>query len=485
MRSVFGTGKKSWPRVALMALALQASQASAADSVNTVSATSVASCDPLSATSCAPDPALATSISDDFKQASEHYIPYRTPSEIFYGDDGLTLTLSKRYDNPSLVSDFYIMFGKVQVLLKSASGQGIVSSFYLQSDDKDEIDFEWLGGDGTQMQSNFFSKGDTTTYDRGEYHNMADPRADFHNYTLEWNENSCSWYIDGTVVRTLSSDSSQGYPQTPMRLFFGIWAGGDPSNQPGTIEWAGGETDYSDAPFSMHIKNLVVSDYSTGSSYSYSGTSGSWESIDCKDGSVNGREEIANAEFAALVGGNTISTESTKSGSSSTSTTSASTTSTASSELTSSSPTPTSSTSSSSSTSSTSSTSSSSISTFSTSASSSELTSADVTSTSKTEASITANSLPTSTTDQDSEENSIAEASTTSESSETVSLKDEYLKSSTITTSTQSSTETHKQSISVSTENNDSHSVSDEFSNGANAATSSFLGLSLFFLALL
>ncbi|ONH76226.1 putative glycosidase CRH1 [Pichia kudriavzevii] len=482
MRSVFGTGKKSWPRVALMALALQASQASAADSVNTVSATSVASCDPLSATSCAPDPALATSISDDFKQASEHYIPYRTPSEIFYGDDGLTLTLSKRYDNPSLVSDFYIMFGKVQVLLKSASGQGIVSSFYLQSDDKDEIDFEWLGGDGTQMQSNFFSKGDTTTYDRGEYHNMADPRADFHNYTLEWNENSCSWYIDGTVVRTLSSDSSQGYPQTPMRLFFGIWAGGDPSNQPGTIEWAGGETDYSDAPFSMHIKNLVVSDYSTGSSYSYSGTSGSWESIDCKDGSVNGREEIANAEFAALVGGNTISTESTKGGSSSTSTTSASTTSTASSELTSSSPTPTSSTSSSSSTSSTSS---SSISTFSTSASSSELTSADVTSTSKTEASITANSLPTSTTDQDSEENSIGEASTTSESSETVSLKDEYLKSSTITTSTQSSTETHKQSISVSTENNDSHSVSDEFSNGANAATSSFLGLSLFFLALL
>lgn len=280
--------------------------ATLADSTETAPATSIVLCNPLLAATCSPDPALATSISDDFKQSSENYIPYRYPSGITYGDDGLSLTLAKRFDNPSLVSDFYMMFGKVEVWLKSAPGTGIISSFYLQSDDLDEIDLEWFGGDISQMQSNFFSKGDTTTYDRGEYHDMADPRADFHNYTLDWNEDSLSWYVDGALVRTLLKDSPSGFPQSPMRIYFGIWAGGDPTNEPGTIEWAGGSTDYSQAPFAMHIKSLIASDYSTGTEYSYDGTSGTWESIVAKDGEVNGRKAIAMAEFASLVNGNGI-----------------------------------------------------------------------------------------------------------------------------------------------------------------------------------
>ena len=266
--------------------------------------TTIVSCNPLKATGCAPNPALATSVSDNFQEQSPNYVNYRTPSEIYYGDDGLTLTLKERFDNPSLVSDFYIMFGKVEVWLKSAPGQGIISSFYLQSDDLDEVDLEWFGGDVSQMQSNYFSKGDTTTYDRGGYHNMADPRADFHNYTVDWTEDHVEWYIDGTLVRTLESTDPQGFPQSPMRLFFGIWAGGDPSNAEGTIEWAGGLTDYSDAPFSMHIRQLVVSDYSSGTEYVYGDQSGTWESIEANGGSVNGRMSIAQAEFASLVKGN-------------------------------------------------------------------------------------------------------------------------------------------------------------------------------------
>lgn len=291
----------------LQALLLSlASVVLAGSTVNTVSATSLVSCNPLSATTCAADKALATSLVDDFKEASDYYLPYRTPTEIYYGDDGLTLTLAKRYDNPSLVSDFYIMFGKIEVVLKAASGQGIISSFYLQSDDLDEIDLEWFGGDASQVQTNYFAKGDTTTYDRGGYHNMADPRADYHNYTIEWNQNALSWYVDGINVRTLLSSDPRGYPQSPMRLYFGIWAGGDPTNNEGTIEWAGGETDYTQVPFSMYIKNLVVSDYSSGSEYSYSDQTGSWKSISSLGGSINGRKAIADAEFERLVSGNTV-----------------------------------------------------------------------------------------------------------------------------------------------------------------------------------
>lgn len=61
----------------------------------------------------------------------------------------------------------------------------------------------------------------------------------------------------------------------------GIWSGGDPSKDAaGVIEWAGGETDFSKAPFSMFVSEVYVMDYSTGAEYySYGDNTGDWQSI--------------------------------------------------------------------------------------------------------------------------------------------------------------------------------------------------------------
>ena len=194
------------------------------------------------------------------------------------------------------------MFGKVEVELKAANGTGIVSSVVLLSDDKDEIDIELLGGDKTQFQTNYFSKGNTATYNRGQFEGVYAPQDVFHNYTVDWAVDKLTWYLDGSPVRVLENTTSQGYPQTPMVLKMGIWAGGDPSNAPGTIEWAGGLTDYNDAPFTMYVRRVIVTDYSTGKQYSYSNKSGSWESIVAEDGEINGRYSEALQEFAELAG---------------------------------------------------------------------------------------------------------------------------------------------------------------------------------------
>jgi len=73
-----------------------------------------------------------------------------------------------------------------------------------------------------------------------------------------------------------------------MNVRIGIWAGGDPNNAPGTIEWAGGETDYSAAPFTMVVEKVEVRNQNPGSSYQYGDLSGSFESIvvDGGDGKV-------------------------------------------------------------------------------------------------------------------------------------------------------------------------------------------------------
>lgn len=227
--------------------------------------------------------------------------------DVKTGDEGLSLTVNKRFDNPSIHSDFYLMFGYVEVELKAGEGKGIVSSFFLQSDDLDEIDIELFGGDEYEWQSNYFVQGNTSTYDRGGYHSInPSPLTNYHKYAINWTKDSLDWIVDGSVIRSLHITNSQGYPQSPMRIYAGIWAGGDPSNEEGTILWAGGETDYSQAPFTMHIKSITAIDYSTGSEYSYSDQSGYWQSIDAKDGEVNGRYSDAQSDVNKAVNGDSI-----------------------------------------------------------------------------------------------------------------------------------------------------------------------------------
>lgn len=134
-------------------------------------------------------------------------------------------------------SGWYIMFGKVEFTIKAAPGTGIVSSAVLQSDDLDEIDWEWLGGNNAQVQTNYFGKGDTSSYNRGAYHANTGNHDGFHTYSVDWTSSQIVWAIDGETVRVLTpatADTNQ-YPQTPMMIKVGVWAGGDSDNAQGTI----------------------------------------------------------------------------------------------------------------------------------------------------------------------------------------------------------------------------------------------------------
>ncbi|KAK3081517.1 hypothetical protein LTS18_005894, partial [Coniosporium uncinatum] len=228
------------------------------------------------------DPAMSD-LSSDFTQGSSAFSGWNsTAGSLTYDSNGAAFTINKQGDAPTVETTGYIFFGLVEVKMKAAPGQGIVSSIVLESDDLDEIDWEFTGTDVTQVQSNYFGKGDTTTYDRAAWHTVATPQDTTHTYTVNWTSSSTTWAIDGTVVRTLYYDGAQTgarYPQTPMRVKLGIWAGGDPSNSEGTIEWAGGLTDFSAAPFSMYVESVKIENYTPGGEYTWSDNTGSFQSI--------------------------------------------------------------------------------------------------------------------------------------------------------------------------------------------------------------
>jgi beta-glucanase (GH16 family) len=240
-------------------------------------------CNPLN-TTCPQDPALGINHTFVFNTSTTVTDSFNiTAGSISYGSNGAEFTVAKKGDSPTIQSLFYIFFGSVSVVMKAASGQGIVSSIVLESDDLDEVDWEFMGGNTTFAETNYFGKGNTTSFDRAIYYPVSsNVQENFHNYTVVWTSAQLEWYIDGALVRTLpyaAADGGYNYPQTPMTVRMGIWAGGDPDNSNGTIEWAGGLTDYSKGPYTMYVQSATVNDFSTGKAYEYSDHSGSWESI--------------------------------------------------------------------------------------------------------------------------------------------------------------------------------------------------------------
>lgn len=212
-----------------------------------------------------------------------------------YGGKGAQFTIHESGDSPTIQSTFYIFFGQVSVIMQAANGTGIISSIVLESDDLDEIDWEFMGGNTTHVETNFFGKGNTTSYDRAIYYPMdqyaADngngtaPQAGWHNYTTNWMPDKLEWWIDGNLARTLNYDDpvalgGKNYPQTPCTVRLGIWAGGDPKEPAAVQQWAGGVTDFKDAPFNMFVQQVYVQDYHTGAEYyMYGDETGDYQSI--------------------------------------------------------------------------------------------------------------------------------------------------------------------------------------------------------------
>ncbi|KAI6249911.1 putative glycosidase crf1 [Erysiphe necator] len=244
-------------------------------------------CNPLQK-SCPPNPGLGTSIFTDFTTGeNEYWKPLEGTTTTYDSNTGAQFSIKAGTDAPTMVMTKHIMFGRVEMVARSSPGTGIISSFVLLSQDLDEIDWEWLGGDNNNVQTNFFGKGDTSSYDRGATLPVKTPIDTFHKYTIDWTAERILWEIDDNPIRTVNFNDplTKGgsiYPQTPMKVKIGSWIGCLDASNPqtsGTCQWAGGQVDLTKGPFVMSVKSINVTDFGCGGDYSYTDNSGSFKSI--------------------------------------------------------------------------------------------------------------------------------------------------------------------------------------------------------------
>lgn len=71
----------------------------------------------------------------------------------------MILTMAPKTVGTLLASNHYIWYGKISARMKTSRGKGVVTAFILLSDVKDEIDFEFIGADLGDAQTNYYFQG--------------------------------------------------------------------------------------------------------------------------------------------------------------------------------------------------------------------------------------------------------------------------------------------------------------------------------------
>jgi hypothetical protein len=105
------------------------------------------SCDPTKKT-CPPNPGMKTG-TWSANLASSKGLPagvsqMKSQGTINYASSGAEFVVEKPKDSPTIITDSYFFFGYAEARMKASAGVGIVSSFVLESDDLDEVDWVCL-----------------------------------------------------------------------------------------------------------------------------------------------------------------------------------------------------------------------------------------------------------------------------------------------------------------------------------------------------
>ncbi|ORX95825.1 concanavalin A-like lectin/glucanase [Basidiobolus meristosporus CBS 931.73] len=145
----------------------------------------------------------------------------------------------------------WIQYGNVTARVKTAStSPGVVTSFIIRNPEGDEIDFEWVGGSPDKVQTNYYYN-DILDYKNGIEASVGSNTADgFNEYMIQWEEDFIKFWVNKKVIRTVYKKDTWDekskvykYPARLAQVHLGIWDGG--RGAPGTMEWAGGPTNWS------------------------------------------------------------------------------------------------------------------------------------------------------------------------------------------------------------------------------------------------
>jgi hypothetical protein len=149
---------------------------------------------------------------------------------------------------------FYVDHVRVRATVHPAIGTGVISSLILMSDTRDEVDWEWLGRDPHQVESNWYYQGELD-YTQGRQHPCLNGCGGVE-VMMERRRDAIEWWVDGVSVRTLQRNGTR-FPADLARVILSIWSSSAPYQPEGVREW-GGVTDWNQTMYTFGIERLMI-----------------------------------------------------------------------------------------------------------------------------------------------------------------------------------------------------------------------------------
>ena len=193
-----------------------------------------------------------------------------TPQNVSVASGKLTIALTnapsgstKPYLGVELRSTKTLTYGKVSASMRFAKGSGVVSGLVLfytpyPNCDWNEIDIEHLGNSSNTSQLNCMvytgtpatscTTSVTPTQEPQVVNLSSDAESAFHQYDIEWTPAGVKFFIDGTLLRTWTTNISR--LKLPLNILLTIWASSSAS-------WAG-SLNAASAPTSAEVDWIKV-----------------------------------------------------------------------------------------------------------------------------------------------------------------------------------------------------------------------------------
>lgn len=135
-------------------------------------------------------------------------------------------------------------YGTFEARVRLPFASGLNANFFThigapQERPHNEVDFEFIARDGSQLQTNFFVNGE------GGHEELLDVADDdaFHDLAVTWGPDSLRWFIDGQLIR---EESSGPMPSEMQKIYLSLWSTDT------LVDWLG-SFDPSTAPLVMEV----------------------------------------------------------------------------------------------------------------------------------------------------------------------------------------------------------------------------------------
>ena len=172
-------------------------------------------------------------------------------------DNGIKLILKQDLGAVRFKTNDLFHYGKIDTILKVSNGSNVISAFYIESDNKDQVVFNIIHNQGNDknavIESNFFYQGNLIYDINAEYYYPIELLSQTYNkYTLIWMPDFYEWRLNDILLRRLNKNETINFPDSPSRIKFSIWEG-PPSN------WAGPGIQWNQSQFEYQILSVKLS----------------------------------------------------------------------------------------------------------------------------------------------------------------------------------------------------------------------------------